>query len=173
VSRLSRRALLAAAAASVLAPPARAVAAAGEPGATMALIGREDAAAGAYARVARRTGDALLERIGGQDVRHAHALRVELEAQTITWGGPRRGIVKSDPASLRLAVARTREAALAEAITLEQELVEVYVEAARVLVDAGLLETVATIAAGHAQQLAVLRLAAGRPPIDEPALSVR
>jgi hypothetical protein len=173
VTSLSRRALLAGAAAAALTRPATAVAAAGEPGATMALIGREDAAAAAYGDAARRTGDPLLERIARQDGRHGHALRVQLEAQTITWGGPRPGIVNSDPASARLAAARTRDAALAEAITLEQELLEVYVEAARGLVDGGLLKTVATIAAGHAQQLAVLRVAAGRPPLDEPVLSAR
>jgi hypothetical protein len=173
VSRLSRRALLGAGAAALLARPAAASAAAGEPATMLDLIRREDAAAAAYALVAETTGDALLERIARQDERHAHALRVQLEALTIPPEHRPPHAELLEPAAARLARARTLVVARAEAITLEQELGDAFVTASRMLVDAGLLQTVATVAGSHAQQLAALRTAAGRTPLDEPTVSLR
>jgi rubrerythrin len=141
------------------------------PAAVQALIRREDAAAAAYEIVAAATGDALLERIARQDGQHAHVLRVLLESLTVAPGHRPAHPERNDPAALRLAARRSGPAALEAAIALEQELQQAYVDAARALQDAGPLETVATILGSHAQQLAVLRHAAGRPPLDEPVLS--
>jgi hypothetical protein len=173
VSALTRRGLLAAGAVAVLAPAAAARAAAGEPAAVLALIRREDAAAAAYALAADATGDALLQRIAAQDDRHAHVLRVGLEALTVPPARRAPHAERADPEAARLAAAGSRRAALAEAIGLEQALLAASVEASRTLVDAGLLQTVATVAGSHAQQLAALRAAAGRPPLDEPSVSAR
>jgi hypothetical protein len=173
VRRLTRRGLLGAAVVAALARPATASAAAGEPATIRALIRREDAAGAAYAIAADATGDALLERFARQDERHAHALRVQLEALTVPPAHRPPHAETQDPAAARLAAARSPRAALAEAVTLEQELLQAFVDAARALVDAGLLQTVATIAGAHAQQLAMLRTAAGRPPLDEPSVSAR
>jgi hypothetical protein len=137
------------------------------PTAVRALIRREDAAAAAYERAAAVTGDALLERIARQDGQHAHALRVLLEAFTVPPGHRPPHSEREDPAALRLATRRSRHAALEAAIALEEELQRAFVEAAGALEEAGPLETVAAVLGSHAQQLAVLRHAAGRPPLDE------
>jgi hypothetical protein len=171
VSRLTRRGLLGAAAVAALSRASEAAAAPSEPAAFRALIVREDAAAAAYALAAERTGDATLQRIGAIDERHAHVLRVGLESLTIPPAHRPPHAERDDPAASRLAGASTRHAALAEAITLEQELLSAYVDAARAIPDAGLLRSVASIAGSHAQQLAVLRAAVGRPPLDEPAVN--
>jgi hypothetical protein len=176
VSPLTRRRLLAAAAAAGaaaagVARPALATAAPSEPAAIRSLIRREDAAAAAYALAAEATGDALLQRLAGIDARHAHVLRVGLESLTVPPKHRAPHAEQAEPAAARLAAARTTRSARAEAITLEQELLAAYVDSARSLDDAGLLQSVATIAASHAQALAALRDAAGRPPLDEPAVS--
>lgn len=173
MSRLTRRGLLGAGAAVLLARPAAASAAKGEPATMLDLIRREDAAGAAYGIAAEATGDALLERIARQDERHAHALRVQLESLTVPPQHRPPHAERLEPAAARLAEARTVAAARAEAITLEQELGDAFVAASRMLVDAGLLQTVATVAGSHAQQLAALRAAAGRPPLDEPSLNGR
>jgi hypothetical protein len=172
VRRLTRRGLLGATAVAALARPSSVLAAPSEPTAIRALLAREDAAAAAYALAAERTGHATLQRIGAIDERHAHVLRVGLEALTIAPTHRPAHAERNDPAAARLARAASVRAALAEAVTLEQELLASYVDATRSLVDAGLLETVATIAASHAQQLAVLRDAAGRAPLDEPTVNL-
>jgi hypothetical protein len=169
VSRLTRRGLFTAAAAAGLARPALAGAAASEPATVLALIRREDAAAAAYALAAQTNGHAMLERIARIDERHAHALRVQLESLTVTPTHRPPHAERADPVAGRLAATGS----LADAIALEHELVAAYVGAARALPDAGLLQTVATIAGSHAQQLSVLRAAAGRPPLDEPEVSGR
>jgi hypothetical protein len=173
MSRLTRRGLLGAGAATLLARPAAASAARGEPATVLDLIRREDAAGAAYELAAQATGDALLERIARQDERHAHALRVQLEALTVPPHHRPPRAERLEPAAARLAATRTVAAARAEAITLEQELGDAFVAASRMLVDAGLLQTVATVAGSHAQQLAALRTAAGRPPLDEPRVNAR
>jgi cytochrome c1 len=173
VSRLTRRGLFAAAAATALARPSFASAAASEPATMLGLIRREDAAAAAYGLAAQTTGHAMLERIARIDERHAHVLRVGLESLTVSPTGRPPHAERDEPAAARLARTRSTRAALAEAITLEQELLAAYVDAAHSLFDGGLVQTVATIAGSHAQQLAVLRAAAGRPPLDEPSVSGR
>jgi hypothetical protein len=173
VSRLTRRGLFGAAAVAALAPAATASAATGELTTLQALIGREDAAAAAYALAADATGDALLQRLAAQDERHAHGLRVQFEALTVAPAHRAPHAERADPAAARLAAAGSRRAALAEAIALEEQLLAAHVLASRTLVDAGLLQTVATVAGSHAQQLAALRTAAGRAPLDEPTVSGR
>jgi rubrerythrin len=171
---ITRRGLLGAAALAVLARPGVARAAiANETGTIFELIRVEDAAGAAYDLAAKTTGSPVLERIARLDERHGHALRVGLESLTIEPGHRAEHAEQGDPAALALAQAGSRREALAAAIALERKLLPVYVGAARSLVDAGLLQTVATIAGGHAQQLAVLRNAAGRSPLDEPGVSAR
>jgi Ferritin-like domain len=175
VSALTRRGLLGAAAVAVLArSPARALAAtASEPATLLALIRREDAAGAAYDIAADTTQNGTLERIARIDERHAHALRVGLESLTVPPEHRPPHAERDDPAAQRLAQAATKRDALAAAIALEHELLAAYIDAARPLTDDGLLQTVATIAGSHAQQLAVLRAAAGRPGLDEPGVSGR
>ena len=81
-------------------------------------------------------------------------------ATTDTWAAP-------------VANAPHRRAALAAAIGLEEKLDGAYADAARVVHDAGMLQTLATIAGSHAMQRATLRAAAGRPPLDEPGVNAR
>jgi hypothetical protein len=173
VTAHTRRAALAAFAAVALARPASASAAASEPAVMLDLIRCEDAAAEAYEIAAAALGDALLERLARQDGQHAHALRVGLEALTVPPEHRAAHAERLHPATARLARARTRTAALTAAMALEKALQATFVEAARSLVDTGLLQTVATVLGGHAQQLATLRDAAGQPPLDEPTVSRR
>jgi hypothetical protein len=174
---ITRRALLGRAAAAgagiALARPGSAAASEPETATVIALIWREDAATAAYERAARATGLPLLARIAALEAQRTHALRVQLEALTVPPGHRGPHDEQHDPAAAVLAAATSRREALAAAIALEEELARVYADAARTLVDAGLLQSVATIAAGHAQQLAVLRVRAGRPPLDEVAVSQR
>jgi rubrerythrin len=174
VSATTRRALLAGAGLAAIgaaagATPARA--GVSQPAALQALIAREDAAVAAYELAAAATGDALLERIARQDGQHAHVLRVQLEALTIPPGRRPAGAELRDPFAAALAGAAPARAAIAAAIALEEDLLPAYLAAARQLVDARLLQAVATILGSHAQQLAALRGAAGLPLLDEPVLN--
>lgn len=171
--RLTRRAALAAAAGAALARPAVARAGASEAATVRTLIAREDAATQAYEHAAAETGDPLLGLISRQDHQHGDVLRVQLEALTVPAPHRPGDAVTGDPAAARLARARTRSAALAAAVALEHALADAYADATRALAAPGLLGTVTSILAAHAQQLAALRDAAGRPPLDEPALGPR
>jgi hypothetical protein len=171
---ITRRGLLGAAALAVLARPAVAGAAvATETGTMFELIRVEDAAGAAYDIAARATGSAVLERIARLDERHGHALRVDLESLTVEPAHRPDDAEQGESAALALAQAPGRREALAAAIALEHQVLDVFLAAARSLVDPGLLQTVATIAGSHAQQLAVLRRAAGRSPLDEPGVNPR
>jgi len=162
----TRRGLIAGAAlALVAARPARADVS--EPAAVRALIRHEDAAAAAYALAAEATEDALLERIARQDAQHAHVLRVQYEALTIDAGHRPPDAERAVPAAARLAGERSRAGAVAAAIALERELRRAYVASGSALIDRRVLQTVATILGSHAQHMAVLREAAGRPMLDE------
>jgi hypothetical protein len=172
----TRRELLASSAAALGAALVRPSAAAAggigadEPAAMRTLIMHEDAAASAYELAASATGVALFERIGPQHAAQAHVLRVELEALTVPPPHHEPGAEQRVPAALKLSRASSRSAGLDAAIELEQGLAAVYLQAARVLVQSGVLRSVATILGSHAQQLAVLRAADGRPPLDEPTV---
>jgi hypothetical protein len=173
VTRLTRRALLGAAAGAALVRPGLASAAPSELATMLALMHREDAAAAAYTLAAATTRHALLERCARIDERHAHALRVGLEGLTIVATPRPAHAERADPAAARLAGARAARAALEAAIALEEELLAAFVDATRSVADAGLVKTVATIAGSHAQQLAVLRSAAGIGRSDEVIVSGR
>jgi hypothetical protein len=169
----TRRQLLAAAgaAAAALARPPVASAVAGEPAAILALIALEDAAAAAYARAAATTGQRLLERIAAQDVDHGNALRVALEALTVIPPHHADGAERDDPAASALAASTGRAEALDAAIAFEERAQRAYAGAAAALATGGLLQTAGSIFGSHAQQLAVLRAAAGRPPLREAIVS--
>ena len=169
----TRRELLTAGAAALaagLARPRSATADAGEAAAVRELILLEDAAAAAYERAADTTRDGLLARIGAQDVQHAHALRVVLESLTVPPPHHAPGAERRDPLAARLAEAGARADALEAAIELEGRLQRAYVAAAARVVHPRGLTTVAAVLGGHAQQVAVLRAAAGRRALAEPYL---
>jgi hypothetical protein len=168
----TRRQLLAAGvAAVVLARPAAAGAATGEPAALLALVTVEDAAAAAYERAAAATGHPLLKRIAKHDVEHGNALRSMLEALTVIPPHHEDGAERHDPAAAVLARAASRAGALEAAIAVEVRAQRAYAAAASAFLTPGLLETVASIFGAHAQQLAALRSAAGRPPLREAMVS--
>jgi Ferritin-like domain len=173
VTRLTRRGLLGLAAAAAVARPGTAFAFNGELDALFVLMHREDAASAAYGLAALRTPDAMLRRIGRQDADHAAALRVELEALTVTADPPPPDAALTDTWAAPLAAATSHRAALAAALELEAKLADAYTTAARVIREPKVLRTVATIAGSHAQQRVALRAAAGRPPLDEPGVSGR
>jgi hypothetical protein len=142
-----RRELLAAATAAVLVRPATAVAAAdGTADILRRLIALEDAAAIAYRAAALNAVPGLAD----QEADHAKALRTDLEAL-----GGRAPSARIDHAPL---------AGLDAAIALEADLVAAYRTALVELEELGLLPTVGTILASHAQHHALLLRAAGRDP---------
>jgi hypothetical protein len=172
----TRRALLGSALAAALgrrlAGPAEAGAAAVqrragtvEVAALRALIDREDAAAQAYALAAQATADPLLARLRDDDRVHGRALRSQLEALTVSKAAPGPGLAGQDADAAPLASARRPDDARRAAIALEDTLVTAYGDAIGELLDDGLLQTVAAVMAAHAQALAALRLASGRPPL--------
>lgn len=146
---MRRRELLAAAAAAVLVRPAAARAADGTADILVRLIALEDAASLAY----RGAPPAVLAAVPGvadQEADHAKALRTDLEA----LGG------HAPNAARELAPL----AGLDAAIALEAALIAAYRKALVELDEPGLLPTVATILASHAQHHALLLRAAGRDP---------
>jgi hypothetical protein len=168
----TRRGLLAAGVAAVaLTRPAAAGAATRESAAVLALIGLEDAAAAAYERAAAATAQPLLKRIAEDDVDHGNALRALLEAMTVVPPHHEERAERRDPAARVLARATTRAEALDAAIALEERIQRAYAGAAAALVTGGLTQSVATVFGSHAQQLAALRAAAGRPPLAEAIVS--
>jgi Ferritin-like domain len=171
--RISRRGLLGLAAAAAVARPGTASAFDGELDSVFVLMHREDAASAAYGLAALRTPDPLLRRIGRQDAEHAAALRVELEALTVTAEPPPPDAALTDTWAAPLAAAASHRDALAAGLDLEDKLRDAYATAARVIREPKLLRTLATIAGNHAQQRAVLRAAAGHAPLDERRVSAR
>jgi len=149
-----RRELLVAAAAAVLVRPAVAAAADRDPVLLLALVAREDAAALAY----ERAGPEPLPGIAAQEAAHGAALRTALDAF-----GRTAPPVELDAPARRLAEAG-KAGKLDAAIALEASLVQAYSVALLELVAEGVLETVASILASHAQHHARLRSLAGRDP---------
>jgi Ferritin-like domain len=154
---VTRRDLIAAAAAAVLVRPAPATAAEpeGDPGIVARLIAREEAASSAYRGHARPAVFAL----AADEADHARALRTQLAA--LGHEGPRAPEV--DARARRVADARGG-AVLAAAIALEESLLAAYRDALLHLVEPSILRTAATIMASHAQHRARLRLRAGLDP---------
>jgi hypothetical protein len=156
-----RRELLLAGAAAVLARPSAALAAA-----TLAhdgdvikpLIAREEAARFAY-RGAVPPGAPDLGRTAAD---HAKALRTQLQA--LGRGTTPITTEDLDPLARRLSEASTPGTRLDAAIALEGDLVATYRRAVVELTDPGILQTAATILAGHSQQHALLAQLAGRDP---------
>jgi hypothetical protein len=141
-----RRELLAAATAAVLVRPATAIAADGTADILRRLIALEDAASIAYSAAALNAVPGLAD----QEADHAKALRTDLEAL-----GGRAPSAPTDDTPLE---------GLDAAIALEADLVAAYRKALVELEELGILPTVATILASHAQHHALLLRAAGRDP---------
>jgi hypothetical protein len=157
---MRRRELLLAGAAALLARPASAGAATLEHDGDVIkpLIAREEAAQFAY-RGAVPRGAPDLARHAGE---HARALRTELQA--LGRGTTPVAADALDPLARAFAEASTAGARLDAAIALEADLIATYTKAVLELSEPGILQTAATILAGHAQQRALLARLAGRDP---------
>jgi hypothetical protein len=157
---MRRRDLLLAGAAALLARPAAAGAAtlAHDGDVIAPLIAREEAAQFAYGGAIPPRAPDLAETAR----QHAAALRTELQA--LGRGTTPVSADALDPLARRFAGASTAEARLAAAVALESDLVATYRRAVIELSEPGILQTAATILAGHAQQRALLARLAGRDP---------
>jgi len=152
---VARREILLAAAGAALARPSAAVAAADQdPEVLLRLVTREDAAALAY----REAAPEPLPGVAAEEADHGKALRTHLDAV-----GRRAPAPALDAPARRLAEAPQDER-LEAAIALEASLVEDYAAAVPALTEPGVLQTVATILASHAQHHARLRTLAGLDP---------
>jgi hypothetical protein len=147
-----RREVLAGAALAVLARPAAAVAQRTDEAVLLRLVAREEAAMEAY-----EADPAPGLRRDESD--HAAALRTHLDALG------RRPAPKGLDAPARRVAEASGDARVDAAIALEASLVETYSAALLDLEAPGVLQTAATILAGHAQHLARLRMLAGRDPL--------
>jgi hypothetical protein len=156
-----RRELLLAGAGVLLARPAAALAAAtlDESGDVIKpLIAREEGAEFAYRGAIPRGAPDLADHAK----QHAAALRTELQA--LGRGTTPVTLDELDPLARRLADASTAGARLDAAVALEADLVATYRAAVIRLTEPGILQTAATILAGHAQQHALLARLAGKDP---------
>ena len=144
--------MLAGAALAVLARPAAAVAQRTDEAVVLRLVAREEAAMEAY-----EADPAPGLRRDESD--HAAALRTHLDALG------RRPAPKGLDAPARRVAEASGNARVEAAIALEASLVEAYSAALLDLEAPGVLQTAATILAGHAQHLARLRMLAGRDPL--------
>ena len=162
----SRREALAAglAGAALALAPGSAAAAGPDQGAALTALGRaEEDAAFSY----RGSGlGGLAERLAAQDVEHAKALAVQLEALGLPAPPPARGRDGLPPAALRVLDGRGTEARLRAAIAYEQALIDGCARQLGELEEPGVIRTVATIMAGHAQHQALLLRAAGLDPLS-------
>ena len=149
-----RRAFALAAGAFVAAPAAAAAAAEEDPEVLLRLVAREDAAAHAY----REAAPEPLPGVAAQEEDHGKALRTNLDALG-RWAPP----VELDAPARRLAEA-PEDRRVEAAIALEASLVEDYAAALAELTEPGILQSVATILASHAQHHARLRSQAGLDP---------
>jgi ferritin-like protein len=158
---MRRRELLLAGAGVLLARPAAALAAAtlDENGDIIKpLVAREEGAEFAYRGAIPRGAPNLADHAK----QHAAALRTELQA--LGRGTAPVTMDELDPPARRLAGAATADGRLAAAIALEADLVATYRAAVIRLTEPGILQTAATILAGHAQQHALLARLAGKDP---------
>jgi hypothetical protein len=148
--RLRRREVVAAALAASLARPALAAAEDRDGDIIKHLIAREEAAAYAY-RGLRLPG--LIDP-AAQDTDHSKALRTELQA--LGRGTAPISADDVDTAARRLAEASDRDQRLAAAKDLEADLIADYRSAVIAIFEPGILKTVATILACHAQRHALV-----------------
>jgi rubrerythrin len=128
------------------------------------LIGREQAAAAAYAQAIGALGASAppeLVTVSGQESQHADALGTQLAAV----GLPRPLPPAPQGAAAQLAAATDVDAALTAAAALEQELIAAYQTALPQLPDAKVATTVATILASHSQHGLIVERRAGRDPL--------
>jgi uncharacterized sporulation protein YeaH/YhbH (DUF444 family) len=147
---VTRRQVFGAALAAALARPALAAAEDRDGDIVKHLIAREEAAAYAY-RGLRLPG---LDDPAAQDTDHAKALRTQLQA--IGRGTSPISVDQLDTAARRLAEASNRDQRLAAAADLEADLIADYRSAVIAIFEPGILQTVATILACHAQRRALL-----------------
>ena len=147
---MTRRELFAAALAAGLAGPATALGEDRDGDIVKALIAREEAAAYAYRGLRLpELGDAA-----AQDADHVKALRTQLQA--LGRGTAPISVEHIDGAARRLSEASTRDERHAAAVALETDLLSDYRDAVLGITEPGILQTVATILACHAQRRALL-----------------
>jgi hypothetical protein len=155
-----RRELLLAGAAALLVRPAAAGAATLDHDGDVIkpLIAREEGSEFAYRGVVPDGAPDL----GANAKDHAAALRTQLQA--LGRGTSPTTAADLDALTRRLAEAGTASERLDAAIALEGSLVADYRRAVEQLSEPGILQTAATILAGHSQQHALLQKLAGRNP---------
>jgi hypothetical protein len=146
-----RRELIAAGGLALLARPAIASAQRSDMAVLIKLVAREEAAAEVYG-----AGKAVVVAPYDDELAHSEALRTQLDAL-----GRRPAPRGLDAPAQRLMEAEG-DARLPAAIALERSLVDDYAAALPDIADPGVLQTVATILASHAQHLA--RMRAGQLP---------
>jgi hypothetical protein len=150
---MRRRDLFVAGAALALARPAAAGASEGD--VLDGLVSRQDAAAFAY----DAAGMAAAARLATD---HARALRTQVDALGRRIPVPPARIDQLDRPARRVA----QGGSPADVIALQQSLLEAYERALGEIVEPSILRTAATIAASHAQHLALLRREAGLDPLS-------
>jgi hypothetical protein len=151
---VTRRRAIVLAAGAFVAAPAAAAAADEDPEVLLRLVAREDAAALAY----REAAPEPLPGVAAQEEDHGKALRTNLDALG-RWAPP----VELDAPARRL-VEAPEDRRVEAAIALEASLVEDYAAALAELTEPGILQSVATILASHAQHHVRLRSQAGLDP---------
>ena len=148
---MRRRELIAAGGLALLARPASAFAQRSDTAVLIKLVAREEAAAEVSG-----AGKSVVVATYSDDLAHAEALRTHLDALG------RRPAPRGLDAPARRLMEAEGDARLEAAIALEESLVDDYAAALIDIADPGVLQTVATILASHAQHLA--RLRAGQLP---------
>ncbi len=167
MGELSRREALAAglagAAALVFAGAATAAAAPDQGAALTALVRAEEDAVYVY-----RNADLgrLGEELAAQEDEHARALATQVQALGLAIPGPTRNRDGLGPAALAVLDAGDRAARRNAAIAFEQALADGCSQRLAQLEGPGIVRTVATVMASHAQHRALLERAAGRDPLS-------
>src|SRR5688572_9725691 len=160
--RLSRREALVAGLAGAAALSLSRPAAAAEPdlgAALTALVRAEQGAVLVYR-------DAGLDELAGQENEHVKALDVHLQALGLPVPAPVRGRDSIGPAALGVLEARGTTERLRAAIAFEQALVDGCAARLGRLAEPGILRTVATVMASHAQHMAMHQRSAGLDPLS-------
>lgn len=161
---MRRREALLALAAAALARPAAARAQDPDLDVTRRLLARERAAARAYAQAAAHGAPAWAARLAAQDSQHARVLATHVEAFGAQAPPPRQAPL--DPLAARVAAAAgDRHALLRAAPALEADLIAIYENALKMLMEPNTATTVGRVLASHVQQLVLLRRRAGRDPL--------
>lgn len=111
-------------------------------------------------RVAR-----IAKLFSGHEREHAEALVAALRALRSTPPDERIDAEDIDEVAKGIGAVKSQADVIDFAIELETSAVAAYYDAHRELIDAGLLQTAASIMANEGQHLVVLRRAAGKPPL--------